>query len=339
MKEVFVYIVDAEYPHREGKLAGKTPLEWLTFSLGAFPFSVVTEVTEPLPEARYIAAIPSSCPLVDEAYITSCVKEMERRSIASADLGRGKIARRDSFWEEAKIRFHSERLLDLADGGSREKAESALYVQVAERLEKEGVILCDPSLVQIAADCVVEKGAVVEPFVRLDNSIVRSGAVIGSFSVLSNSEIGERAEIIQSRVVDSKVGAGAKIGPFAYLRMGSDVGANCRIGDFVEVKASSIAEGAKAAHLAYIGDAEVGAETNVGCGAVFANYDGKKKHRTKVGAKAFIGANVNLIAPVTVGDGAFIAAATTVTENVKSGAFVIGRSRAEEKERKTKGET
>ncbi len=335
MKEAYVYIIDAEYPHKEERLAGRTPLEWLLSSLGELPFSVVAEVKEPLPEARYIATIPSSCPLVDEAYITSCVREMERRSIASADLGRGKIARREDFFlEEAKIRFHADCLLDLADGGSRERAENALYVKVAERLEKEGVILKDRSLVQIAADCVIEKGAIVEPFVRLEKTVVRSGAVIGSFSVLSNSEIGERAEIIESRVFDSKVGADAKIGPFAYLRMGSAVGKKCRIGDFVEVKASSIGEGAKAAHLAYIGDAEVGAETNVGCGTVFANYDGKEKHRTKVGERAFIGANVNLIAPVTVGEGAYIAAATTVTENVKTGAFVIGRSRAEEKERK-----
>ena len=204
----------------------------------------------------------------------------------------------------------------------------------AERFLAGGAVIPCPSLVKITGDCVIESGAVVEPFVSLDNAVVRKGAVVGSFSSVIASEISEGAEITQSRVVGSVIGKNAKIGPFAFIRMGSAIGDGCRIGDFVEVKASRVADGAKAAHLAYIGDADVGLRTNIGCGTVFANYDGKKKHRTTVGNDAFIGANVNLIAPVTVGDGAFIAAATTVTEDVSEGAFVIGRVRAEEKKGK-----
>lgn len=334
MTELHVFVLkDAALPQR--KLAGKTPLEWLRTSLGDLPLTVATEIEEPLPEARYIAAIRESCPLVDKAYLLSCLEEMEKRSIPSAEIARGKIARRDAFFTGApKVRFRSEKLIDLSCGGRREEAESALFERVARSLAAAGVLIEDPSLVRISSDCLVEKGAKIESFVRLERTVVRSGAVVGSFSTISGSELAEGAEIVQSRVFDSVIGKGAKIGPFAYIRMGSKIGNDCRIGDFVEVKASIVADGAKAAHLTYIGDAEVGVRTNIGCGTVFANYDGKTKHRTKVGSEAFIGANVNLIAPVTVGDGAFVAAATTVTKDVPDGAFVIGRSRAEEKKRK-----
>ena len=336
MTELHVLIIEEDFPRKEEPIAGKTSLEWIESSLGDLPFTVTREIAKPLPDARYIAAVPRSLALMEREYLLSCVKELEKRSISVAELGRGKIARREAFFEEPKIAFHSVCLTDLAESGNREKAETLLSERIARRLQEEGVILEDPSLVKISANCVVEKGARIEAFVKLERSIVRSGAVIRSFSTLVGSEVAEGAEVIESRVYDSVIGKGAKVGPFAYIRMGSAIGEKCRIGDFVEVKASFVADGAKAAHLTYIGDAEIGVKTNIGCGAVFANYDGKNKHKTKVGNEAFIGANVNLIAPVTVGDGAFIAAATTVTKNVSDGAFVIGRSRAEEKERKKK---
>ena len=333
MTELHVFIIEEDFPRKEEPIAGRTSLEWIKSSLGDLPFTVTREIGA-LPEARYIAATPSSFALMEREYLLSCVKELEKRSIPSAFLGRGKIARRDAFFDEPKISFHSVCLTDLAEGGNLEKAEAALSYRIARRLQEEGAILEDPSLVKISADSIVEKGAKIEAFVRIERSIVRSGAVIRSFSTLVGSEVAEGAEVIESRVYDSVIGKGAKIGPFAYIRMGSAIGEKCRIGDFVEVKASLVADGAKAAHLTYIGDAEIGVKTNIGCGAVFANYDGKNKHKTKVGNEAFIGANVNLVAPVSVGDGAFIAAGTTVTKNVSDGAFVIGRSRAEEKERK-----
>jgi bifunctional UDP-N-acetylglucosamine pyrophosphorylase/glucosamine-1-phosphate N-acetyltransferase len=128
-------------------------------------------------------------------------------------------------------------------------------------------------------------------------------------------------------ILDSSVGENSTIGPYAYLRPGSVIGNGCRVGDFVEVKNSTIKDGAKVSHLTYIGDGEIGEKTNIGCGVVFVNYDGQKKSRTTVGKNAFIGCNVNLIAPVTVEDGAYVAAGSTVTKDVEKDALCIARSR------------
>ena len=182
----------------------------------------------------------------------------------------------------------------------------------------------------------IEAGAAVMPHAVVSGSRVAAGATIGSFSIVENSAVEAGASVLCSVVRDSTIGRGTTVGPYAYVRMNSVIGDGCRIGDFVEVKRSAIADGTKAAHLTYIGDAEIGVGTNVGCGTVFANYDGKRKHKTKVGNNAFIGANTNLIAPVNVGDDAYIAAATTVTEDVPEGGFVIGRSRAEIKKGRNK---
>ena len=168
----------------------------------------------------------------------------------------------------------------------------------------------------------------IEPYaVILGNTILRDGCTVGSFSYLINADIGENAVVNASRVVDSKVGANCSVGPYSHLRNGAVVGDDCRIGNFVEIKKSDLQCKVKASHLSYIGDAQVGAGTNVGCGVIFVNYDGKTKHRTTVGKNCFIGCNSNLIAPVKVGDDCFVACDTTVTSDVPSGSLVIGRSK------------
>lgn len=173
----------------------------------------------------------------------------------------------------------------------------------------------------------------IEPFaVILGNTILRDGCTVGSFSYLLDADIGQNAVVNASRVVNSKVGANTTVGPYAHLRDGAIVGNNCRIGNFVEIKKSDLQTGVKASHLSYIGDAEVGEKTNVGCGVIFVNYDGKTKHKTTVGKNCFIGCNSNLIAPVTIGDDCFVACETTVTSDVPSGSLAIGRSKMTIKE-------
>ena len=168
----------------------------------------------------------------------------------------------------------------------------------------------------------------IEPFAVIKgNTILRDGCTVGSFSYLENADIGENAVVRASHVINSKVGANCSVGPYAHLRGGASVGDNCRVGNFVEIKKSDLHNGVKASHLSYIGDAEVGEKTNVGCGVIFVNYDGKTKRKTTVGSSCFIGCNSNLIAPVNVGDNCFVACDTTVTEDVPSGAFAIGRSK------------
>lgn len=129
-----------------------------------------------------------------------------------------------------------------------------------------------------------------------------------------------------SRLTDCVVGDNCTVGPYAHFRNGAVVGDDCRIGNFVEIKNSRLGQRVKAAHLAYIGDADVGEGTNVGCGVIFVNYDGKAKHRTEVGNNCFIGCNSNLVAPLKLGNGCFVACGTTVNRDVPDGAFVIGRS-------------
>jgi bifunctional UDP-N-acetylglucosamine pyrophosphorylase/glucosamine-1-phosphate N-acetyltransferase len=127
------------------------------------------------------------------------------------------------------------------------------------------------------------------------------------------------------------VRAGAIIGPFARLRPGADIGEAAHIGNFVEVKAATIGAGAKANHLAYIGDASVGPRSNIGAGAITCNYDGFNKHRTTIGADVFVGSNSTLVAPVTLGDGAFTTAGSTITKDVEADAMAFGRARQETK--------
>ena len=172
----------------------------------------------------------------------------------------------------------------------------------------------------IGRDCVIADSVITD-------SEIGDRVKVGPFSVITNCVIGNDVTIVQSNVSDSTVGEGSNIGPFAVLRNNAEIGNNCRIGGFVEVKNSVLEEGVKAAHLAYIGDAVAGRGTNIGCGTVFANYDGRKKSKTKVGNNVFIGANVNLVAPVEIGDNAYIAAGSTVTEDVPANALAIARER------------
>lgn len=201
-----------------------------------------------------------------------------------------------------------------------------------EELEKRGVIFPDKGAVHVARGVRVGAGSVIFPGNCLyGGTEVGENCVLYPNNILEDAVIGGGAKITASVVRGAKVGGGAEVGPNAYLRGGAEIGENCRVGDFVEIKGSVLGKGVKVAHLAYIGDAEVGAGTNVGCGAVFANYDGREKHRTVVGKNCFIGSNANLIAPLNLGDGAFVAAGTTVTESAGEDGFVIGRCRQQQK--------
>ena len=177
----------------------------------------------------------------------------------------------------------------------------------------------------------------IEPFaVVKGNTILHDGCVIGSFSYIENSVIGAGSVVKSSRICDSTVGANCTIGPNAHLREHAIVEDNCRVGNFVEIKNSVLHDGVKASHLSYIGDATVGKDTNIGCGVIFVNFDGKMKHRTQVGNDCFIGCNANLVAPLTIGDGCFVACGTTVDKDMPDGAFSIGRSYLTIKEGKAK---
>lgn len=191
-----------------------------------------------------------------------------------------------------------------------------------------GVTLIHPENTYIGPRVTIGRDTVIEPGVILEGTtLIGEDCTIGQNSRLTNTTLGRGVHITQSTLCDSSVDDESTIGPYAYLRPGSRIGKRVRIGDFVEVKKSVIGDDSKAAHLSYIGDAEVGRNVNIGCGVVFVNYDGKKKSKTMVGDNAFVGSNVNLVAPVTVEAGAFIAAGSTITKNVPADALAIARER------------
>lgn len=151
-------------------------------------------------------------------------------------------------------------------------------------------------------------------------------------SQIYESQIGDNTSVVNSQIENSSVGTNCEIGPFSHIRPGSKIGASCRIGNFVEIKKSEIGAGCKISHLSYVGDATLGENVNVGCGVIFANYDGEKKHHTNVGDNVFIGSNCNLIAPLSIGCGVFIAAGSTVTKDLRDDTFCIARERETIKE-------
>lgn len=214
--------------------------------------------------------------------------------------------------------------------------EEKLRLWTLAEMRAAGVILRG-SCIYADGTVTYESGSeIFSPCVITGNSHISAGASVQPYCFLKDCFVGGGTTVRSTFADNARIGARCEIGPFACLRPGSVVGDGCRVGDFVEVKNSSLGDGVKAAHLAYIGDAAVGGGTNVGCGTVFANYDGREKHRTTVGRNCFLGCNVNLVAPLTLGDGVFVAAGTTVTDDAEENSFVIGRSRQQTKRKKEK---
>ena len=194
-------------------------------------------------------------------------------------------------------------------------------------LEASGVRIPLWDGVMVGPDVKVAPGAVILPGSILDGRTeVGEDAVIGPRTVLTDARIGRRCKIKESWVTSSEIEAGVTIGPYSQIRPGCHIAADCRIGDFVEVKNSSIGQDTAIAHLTYVGDTDCGAHVNFGCGVAVANYNGKKKFRTEIGDRAFIGCNTNLVAPVKIGDGAYTAAGATVTKDVPDDAMLIARA-------------
>ena len=200
--------------------------------------------------------------------------------------------------------------------------------KIAEKHIEAGIDIFDIDNVYIDEDVRIGEGTVIGPCVRLEGStVIGKNCKIEQNSRIANATIGDDVSIDNSVILDSSVGSNTSVGPFAYIRPGSTIGEACKVGDFVEVKNASMGNGSKSAHLTYIGDADIGENVNLGCGVVFVNYDGKNKHRSTVGDGCFIGCNVNLVSPVDVGDGAYIAAGSTVTKDVPKDALSVGRAR------------
>nr|WP_312578681.1 bifunctional UDP-N-acetylglucosamine diphosphorylase/glucosamine-1-phosphate N-acetyltransferase GlmU [Sedimentibacter sp.] len=200
--------------------------------------------------------------------------------------------------------------------------------RINKRHMLSGVTLIDPDNTYIEDGVIIGSDTIIYPGVILeDNTSIGSHCIIGPNSRIINSDIKDNVNVESSKVIESYIDDNTTVGPFAYLRPGTKLGKNVKIGDFVEVKKSVIGDNSKSSHLSYIGDAEVGKNVNIGCGVVFVNYDGKNKNKTIVGDGAFIGSNSNLVAPVTINDCGYVACGSTITKNVETDDLAIARAR------------
>jgi bifunctional UDP-N-acetylglucosamine pyrophosphorylase / glucosamine-1-phosphate N-acetyltransferase len=208
-------------------------------------------------------------------------------------------------------------------------ADRVLRARKAAELMNSGVTIYLPETVVIDPEVSIGADSAIEPGVQLlGNTRVGSRCAIGGSSVLVDMRVDDGAKIFpHCHLVGSRVGPDAEVGPFARLRPGTDIRAGAHVGTFVEMKKTTLYEGAKAPHLSYLGDARIGADTNVGAGTITCNYDGFSKYETKIGKRVFIGSDTAFVAPVQVGDGAYIAAGSVVTDNVPADALAVARGR------------
>lgn len=207
--------------------------------------------------------------------------------------------------------------------------DAALRQRYAAKLMAAGVTIFRPDTVTIDAEVEVAADTVLEPFVQLlGNTTIGPNSRIRSYSVIENCTVGEGVLIRNGSILaDSTIGDGAQIGPYAHIRPDSNIGANAHVGNFVETKKTTLGEGSKANHLAYLGDAVIGTGTNIGAGVITCNYDGVNKHRTTIGNGVFVGSDSTLVAPLTIQDGAYVAAGSSITEDVPADALALGRAR------------
>ena len=212
--------------------------------------------------------------------------------------------------------------------------DSKLRAETASRLMAAGVTIFRPDTCVIDADVEIEPDTIIDPYVQLlGHTRIGTESHIRSYSVIDNCTVGNHVLVLPGcMMTDSSVGDGAKVGPYSHLRPGSEIGEEAHVGNFVETKKARLGRGAKANHLTYLGDAEIGAGTNIGAGVITCNYDGVNKHMTRIGANAFVGSDSTLVAPLTIGDGAYIGAGSCITKEVPADSLAVGRARQVTKE-------
>jgi bifunctional UDP-N-acetylglucosamine pyrophosphorylase/glucosamine-1-phosphate N-acetyltransferase len=244
------------------------------------------------------------------------------------------IFNRSGYSVRALLHREADELLGINTRLELAIVDSIFRERKARDLMLAGVTIRRPETVTVDSQVKVGIDSVIEPFAQLlGSTVVGEDSVIGPGCILKNCQVADNVEISAYTIAqDSRIDRGATIGPFARLRPDNHVGENAHIGNFVELKKTNIRAGAKAGHLAYLGDSEIGAGSNIGAGTIFCNYDGALKHKTCIGENAFVGSNSTMIAPVQVGSGAYIAAGSVITHEVPADALGVGRSRQVNKE-------
>lgn len=289
----------------------------------------IVEEKDATPEQREIDEISSGILAFDAQFLVSALARITN------DNAKGEYYLTDAVGlaREDGLTVGAHLIDDVAQtAGANDRAQLAdlgreLNRRIVTRWMKEGVTVMDPATTWIEADVVLEPDATILPGTQLlGATVVHEDAVVGPDTTLKDCEVGAGARVVRTHGELAVVGDRASVGPFAYLRPGTRLGVDGKIGTFVETKNSTIGDGAKVPHLSYVGDAEIGDGTNIGAGTIFANYDGVAKHRTVIGRHAKTGSNNTFVAPVEVGDGAGTAGGTVVRRNVPAGALAVSSS-------------
>ena len=324
MKKIQVYLIDNDFAYREQNIFGYALKDILKNTLKKVSiFNFGDKIKD---SAEIIAEIPVSMVLIDDAVLDSLAEKVKKEG--AVKFGEAVMYKKDIGKENAKILPHKVEYTSANTPENLAVIFACLKEKIVKYHQNNGVIILEPATTYIDFQVEISSGAVIHPSVKLiGNTVLSEGVIIYSFSELVDTEVGHDTDIRSSFLTGTQIGSHTTVGPFACTRIGTQIGSNCRIGDYVEVKNSILGNGVKVAHLAYIGDSTVGDRCNVGCGTVFANYDGQKKSRCTIGEEVFIGANTNLVAPVTVGNNAFIAAGSTITDDVPPHAMSIARER------------
>ncbi len=291
--------------------------------------ALVVEEKDAKPEERQIKEVNAGLYCADAEFLWRTLGKVDSKNaqrefyltdlVALAAEGPGAVAAKVSPIEAAGVNDQEELSL----------AARALTRHLAQALMESGVTIEDPERFDCDEGVQVGPETVIEPSVRLRGATrIGRGCRIGQGSILTGAIVADGVTMQPYCVVDqSRIGRGCVVGPFARLRPESDLADEVHIGNFVELKKTRIGRGSKANHLTYLGDAVVGADVNVGCGTVTCNYDGDKKHPTFIGDRVFVGSDSILVAPIRIGKGAYLAAGSTITEDVPPGALALGRAR------------
>jgi bifunctional UDP-N-acetylglucosamine pyrophosphorylase / glucosamine-1-phosphate N-acetyltransferase len=295
----------------------------------------IVEEKDATAEQRLIREINSSVYLFDNQALFAALQKIDNNNSQGEYYLTDclEVLRTEGHKVSAYITDDPKEIQGINDRAQLATANSIIRERIAKEHMKNGVTIVDPANTYIDADVVIGADTVLLPGTVLEGkTVIGEGNTIGPDSHLTNVTVGDEVKIQHSVLIDCTVEDFATVGPFAYLRPKAHIGKKAKIGDFVEIKNAKIGEGSKVSHLSYIGDAEVGSGVNVGCGTVTVNYDGVNKHKTIIGDDTFIGCNANLVAPVTIGDKVYVAAGSTITDNVPDGALAIARERQTNKE-------
>lgn len=291
--------------------------------------ALIVEEKDATPEERRIREVNAGLYVADAEFLWSTLARVDARNaqrefyltdlVALAADGPGAVAVRVSPLEAQGVNDQEDLSLAIR----------AMTRRIAAALMEAGVTLEDPERFDADEGVVVGPDTLIEPSVRLRGATrIGSGCVVGQGSIVCDTEVGYGVQILPYCHLDqARVGPGCRVGPWARLRPGSALAEGVHVGNFVELKKTSMGKRSKANHLTYLGDATIGADVNVGCGTVTCNYDGERKNPTRIGDGVFVGSDSILVAPISIGKGAYVAAGSTLTESVAAGALALGRAR------------